>query len=256
MRNIILAVVIAVGAGAIIYVLIGLLGEVIAIPDTVKSGVAGIPALAIQKTYGLLEERSAKRALTSAAVAPQIALREFHPLTAFLFSFIAWCGVVTFTGALMASLVGFAAAIADVDPQQQFGIALVAATTIPLKIIGAAYIGRWIGTRSRPYVFAIIASALVLGSIACLFSMSLVFSEDSLKLLSDYDTTSKQYASLVPDLAVYLLFAALGFWFGQRRKLAYHMGFILRVLPEKTQQTIVEMAKEEALRGRPAATAH
>ena len=41
MRNIILAVVIAVGAGAIIYVLIGLLGEAIAIPETVKNGVAG-----------------------------------------------------------------------------------------------------------------------------------------------------------------------------------------------------------------------
>ena len=73
----------------------------------------------------------------------------------------------------------------------------------------------------------------MLGSIACLFSMSLVFNQDSLKLLSDYDTTSKRYESLVPDLAVYLLFAALGFWFGQRQKLAYNMGFILKYFPKR-----------------------
>ena len=56
----------------------------------------------------------------------------------------------------MASLVGFAAALADVDLQQQFGIALVAATTIPLKVIGAAYIGRWIGLVRAPTVLRLL----------------------------------------------------------------------------------------------------
>jgi hypothetical protein len=53
MRNIILAVIIAVGAGAILY----LLATVLGLPDAAK-GVAGLPAFAIQKVYELLEARS------------------------------------------------------------------------------------------------------------------------------------------------------------------------------------------------------
>lgn len=81
MRNIILAVTIAVGAGTILY----LLAWELSFPTDVAKGVASLPALSIQKVYDLLEASSAKRALAKTGFSRTISLNEFHPLTAFLF---------------------------------------------------------------------------------------------------------------------------------------------------------------------------
>src|SRR5258707_8548767 len=99
MRNIIFAVVIVLGAGAILY----LLATVLGFPGEVAKGAAGLPALVIQKVYELLEANSAKRGLAKAGLNLAMSVDEFsiHPLSAFLFSFIGWFGVILFTGALM-----------------------------------------------------------------------------------------------------------------------------------------------------------
>jgi hypothetical protein len=59
MRNIVLALIIAVGAGALLY----LLATVLGFPAEVAKGAAGLPAFSIQKVYEFLEASSAKRLL-------------------------------------------------------------------------------------------------------------------------------------------------------------------------------------------------
>jgi hypothetical protein len=259
MGNIILAVMIALGAGTILFSLANWLVNELGLTQLAQGfAAAGLPALAIQKTYDLLQERSAKRALAKTALGPKIALSEFsiHPFVAFLFSFIAWFGVVLFTGFLMGAFVGLAGDAGDFDIEKnpKLFAALVSYTVLPLRFIAAAYIGRWIGTRSHPYVLAIVVLALVLAAIAAFYAAALIPMSDEDRKALDIVISLKRLIPILIETGIYILFAALGFWFGQRQNLAFYMNFILRVLPQDTQQIIVEMAKDEAMRARRPAT--
>ncbi|MGA7486801.1 MAG: hypothetical protein WBW74_07675 [Xanthobacteraceae bacterium] len=252
MRNIILAVMIAVGASAIVY----LLATVLGFPTEVAKGAAGLPAFAIQKVYEFLETRSAKRSLAKAGLKPTMSVNEFsiHPLSAFLFSFIMWSGVFFFSGSLMGMCVAMAGAISKIDieeTQPKLFAYLIIFTALPLRIIAAAYIGCWIGTRSRRYVLAILIGAIALGSGATfLLSFLFLMNDDKFKVVAEGRAALAQFIQIVPDIAIYIISAALGFWYGQRQKPAYYLGFIMKILPQQTRQTIVEMAQDEALRAR------
>jgi Zn-dependent protease with chaperone function len=153
---------------------------------------------------------------------------------------------------LMGMLIGLAGDVNDFDfeePRDLFG-SLVIATALPLRIIAAASIARWIGTRSRPYVLAIVIGAFVLGTGAHFLASLMTVTKQPFKDL----TPLSRFITLWPDMIFYLVFGALGFWFGQRQKLAYYLAFILKVLPPETRQTIVEMAQDEAKRARRPAT--
>jgi hypothetical protein len=256
MRNIILAVIIAVGAGAILY----LLATVLGFPAEVAKGVAGLPAFAIQKVYEFLEASSAKHALETTGLAPTMSVKGFsiHPLSAFLFSLIAWTGVILFTGMLMGMAVGAAVEVAAGATQSMgdfklddklFG-PLIIFTSFPLRVIAAIYIGCWIGTRSRSYVLAIVACSIALGSgLGFLFSL-VTLSSDQIKATFGELGTLERFTTPLPDIAIYIIFAALGFWYGQRQKPIYYLGFIMKILRPETRQTIVEMVQDEAKRAR------
>jgi hypothetical protein len=117
-----------------------------------------------------------------------------------------------------------------------------------LRVIAAIYIGCWIGTRSRSYVLAIVACSIALGSgLAFLFSLVTLSSDQIKEALGERDTLG-QFTTLLPDIVIYIIFAALGFWYGQRQKAIYYLGFIMKVLRPETRQTIVEMVQDEAKR--------
>ena len=79
MRNIVLALIIAVGACALLY----LLATVLGFPAEVAKGAAGLPAFSIQKVYEFLETSSAKHALETTGLSPTMSVKEFsiHPLS-------------------------------------------------------------------------------------------------------------------------------------------------------------------------------
>ena len=60
----------------------------------------------------------------------------------------------------------------------------------------------------------------------------------------------ERFTTLLPDMVIYIISAALGFWYGQRQKPIYYLGFIMKILRPETRQTIVEMAQDEAKRAR------
>jgi hypothetical protein len=253
MLNIILAVTIVVGAAAILY----LLATVLGFPPEVAKGVAGLPALAIQNVYEWLKASSAKRALAKIGLPLALSENEFsiHPLSAFLFSIIMWSGVAPFTAMLMGMCVGAAEVVAGVEiTDEKLFATLVILTTVPLRLIAAAYIGCWIGTRSRRYVLAIVIAAIALGYSAYILFSFLTMSPDDwvYKAISQRGALA-HFITFLPDIVSYIISATLGFWYGQRQKPTYYLAFIMKILPQETRQTIVEMARDEAIRaGRPA----
>ncbi len=253
MRNIVLAAMIAVGASSILYLLATALG----LPSEVAKGLAGIPAFAIQKVYEFLEAWSAKRALAETGLSSMMSVKDFsmHPLSVFLLSTVMMWGVIHFIGGLMGVSIGIADDVSEariLDSQPKLFAQLIVFTSLPLKIIAAAHIGNWIGTRSRRYGLAIAIGAIALGSIASWSFSILMMSDEMFKVVAGDTRTGgtvlTQFFLLLPDMAIFIIFGAIGFWHGQRRKLAYYLAFIMKILPEETRQTIVEMAREEALR--------
>jgi hypothetical protein len=187
-----------------------------------------------------------------------MSVKEFsiHPLSAFFFSLIAWTGVILFTGMLMGMAVGAGMAAGATQSMGDFKLdyklfgPLVIFTSFPLRVIAAIYIGCWIGTRSRSYVLAIVACSIALGSgLAFLFSL-VTLSSDQVQAAFGEIGTLERFTTLLPDIVIYIISAALGFWYGQRQKPIYYLGFIMRVLRPETRQTIVEMAQDEAIRTR------
>jgi hypothetical protein len=249
MRNIVLALIIAVGACALLY----LLATVLGFPAEVAKGAAGLPAFSIQKVYEFLEASSAKQALETAGLGPTMSVKEFsiHPISAFLFSLIAWTGVFLFTGMLMGMAVGLAQGVEDIKLDDKLLPPLIIFTSYPLRVIAAIYIGCWIGTRSRSYVLAIVACSIALGTgLGFLFSLVTLSSDQIKAFFGEELTTLERFTTLLPDMVIYIISAALGFWYGQRQKPIYYLGFIMKILRPETRQTIVEMVQDEAKRAR------
>jgi hypothetical protein len=205
--------------------------------------------------YPLLQARSAKRALEKPGLGTTPGVDEFsiHPLSATLFAVITWFGVYMVTSHLMAFLVTIAISGSKIDianAQLKLLGQLVISTAMPLRVIAASYIGCWIGTRSPRYALAIVVGAIPLGCTAgLLLSYSMLSSED-LKAAFDDPTLWARFSDILPDMALYMFCAALGFWYGQRQRFTYYLAFLMRVLPQGTRQTIVEMAHDEALKAR------
>ena len=260
MRNIILALTIAFCAAVILYLAGAGLGYLLAIllpgfPADVAKGLAGLPLGGIKGIYEFLETSSAKRASARTGLSQTIPINEFsiHPISAFLLCLITWCGVVLFTGALMGVIIGYATLDGKVNIMQSNPLLLVA-TAFPLRVIAAAYLGCWIGTRSRRYVFGVLIGSIVLGySAAFLLSTLMIGNDQFTKLLGEDLTILQRYTTILPDMVIFIIFGALGFWYGQRQKLVYYLAFIMRMLPQEIRQTIVEMARDEAVRAHPTA---
>jgi hypothetical protein len=161
MRNIILTILsltIALTASALLYFvgagLGNLLATVFGFPADLAKGLAAVPLGGIKSIYELLETSSAKRAFAKTGLSPTIHMNEFsiHPVSAFFLCFITWFGVILFTNVLMGALVGFAQSISNVKIEEfesRLLIPLVVFTALPLRVVAAAYLGCWIGTRSR-----------------------------------------------------------------------------------------------------------
>ena len=81
----------------------------------------------------------------------------------------------------MGVCVGMAAGVSNInieESQRKLFAELIVFTAIPLRVIAAAYIGRWIGTCSRRYVLVIVIGAIALGSIAGFLVSLLMLSEE------------------------------------------------------------------------------
>jgi hypothetical protein len=246
MRNIIVAVILALGASVILYFLAVLLN----FPSDIAKGVAALPALTIKDVYESLEKTSAKRALAKTDPHFTMTIKGFllHPLAVAILSFIMIVGTFFFTGGLMGALVGIAGALASepINAISKINVYMILTTEIPLRIVAIAYIGWWVGTRSRSYGLVIVVGSIALGAAASFLISNWFLGEKVDALLEQ--TTWTRFLSLLPDVVIYMFFGALGFWRGQRQKIAYYLAFIMKVLPKETRQAIIEMAEEEATR--------
>jgi len=254
MRNAILALMITVLAGAVLYLAGTELGYLLGFPAEWAKGLAGLPLGGIKSVYEFLETNSAKRASAKTGLSPTTQVEfSIHPIAAFLLSLITWSGVILFTGGLMGALVGVAGAVSDVEiGKSKMFAALIVFTSLPLRAIAAVYLGSWIGTRSRRYVFIMLVAGIALGQSGAFFLSNWMLGDEISKMVGD-QALLERYLTILPDIAIFILCGALGYRYGQRQNPTYYLAFIMRLLPEDTRNTIVAMARDEAMRARPPA---
>ena len=71
---------------------------------------------------------------------------------------------------------------------------------------------------------AILIGAIALGSGATfLLSFLFLMNDDKFKVVAEGRAALAQFIQIVPDIAIYIISAALGFWYGQRQKPAYYL---------------------------------
>jgi hypothetical protein len=177
----------------------------------------------------------------------------------FLVAVVMVIGLILFTGGLMGIIVGLATrdnGVDLVDKQPKLFADLVVMASLPLKIIGSLYIGYWIGTRSRPgNAVAVILGSLFFGvCFSFLIAVALMNDDMAQVMLGGSKTPSaifRQLANLLPDMVLYMVAGLIGVWLGKRQQIARYLRFVTNLLPQDTRETIVEMAREEAIRARP-----
>ena len=124
-----------------------------------------------------------------------------------------------------------------------------------MNVIAIAYIGRWIGNRCPP----LHGLAAAIGSIVVGHSANILLTFGLLRLFSGWFgseiveayTSNMTIMGLMPAFFIivfYIIIISLGVWWGNRGRLARYFVFILKVLPQETRQTIVEIARDEAVR--------
>jgi hypothetical protein len=256
MLNVIFSLAIPIGIGLILFFVMKMLDYS---NDDFKTVMGAFgPLLSVTPIYTILQQRSAKSVITKFGFGEKIGENEFslHPVAAFLFTLITWIGILLATGAMIGAFIDWAEEASEnpIDIAKSYPKlygSLIIFNGMPLRVIAAAYIGCWIGTRSRRYVLAIIIGAIALASVIGFLVGMKLLSEDMIKEVSENRTPLKQFISqIVPDMVFYMICAALGFWYGQRQRFKYYLAFIMNTVPRDTRQTIVEMAHDEAVKAR------
>ena len=142
-----LTAVVVIGSGAVLY----LVAYLLKLPDEVRSGLAGVPAIFIKDIYEFLERRVTQQRLTADPdrwrFPPSIAISPWYAL---VLGTLMYAGVVTFSGALMGMLIALAGLFAG-QPVRALTLgfaALVAFTAMPVRFVAAVLLGRWLGQRA------------------------------------------------------------------------------------------------------------
>ena len=236
------------------------------LPGDVAKGLAGIPAFGIKNTYEFLEIRSAKIGLLNRQTNSLAKFEEYsvHPVLAVILASIMFIGMITLINLATGFLNGMALSQAknkiDVLSDPQLLLLINFLHEVPLQIIGAIYVGRWIGARVLKVPFLV---AIACAVTTCLF----LFLEDigiayfamddqAFSAFLHYEKSNVlqamiSHAENVGNLflfAEYTICTAIGVWLGRRRRLVRSLNFVLNVLPAATREVIVEVARDEAIR--------
>lgn len=154
-----------------------------------------------------------------------------------------------------AGVIGFLAAALDVDRRAAFGLISIFGNLVLL--LGAFFVGRWIGSRCRSKGVLAVVVITFSGLLLVLVFDALVIVWFFPDLLADglwsplFGGEASMQETLTPravQLALALIFGLIGYWRGRRRMTAKYLGYLLGVLPPETRELLVHLAYEEAER--------
>jgi hypothetical protein len=201
------------------------------------------PILALPAVAEFLERKTARRSLVGGIRTPIRDFRDFQiawPLIAayglfvlIALDFVSSTAIVTVSAAL-------ASDGAELFDDEFFKRTLLLALTIqlPVMMLGAYFVARWIGARcSSRGLFTVLLTLVLLAA---------VISGDN-ELLTPVERYHPGYLRLnLIQLALTLLSGLVGYWRGRKGRWSKYLRYLFGVVPPATRDTIAELAFEEA----------
>jgi ABC-type methionine transport system permease subunit len=126
--------------------------------------------------------------------------------------------------------------------RELYGTTVIYAS-VPLQLVAAFFVGRWIGMRVRSLGFVVVLAAAALGSAAYLVIDHLLLPDswtlENLGFILSWDALAISFAGSSFGWALVGLF---GYWWGQRQKVRRYVLYLLSVLPPTTGEAMIEFA--------------
>jgi hypothetical protein len=258
MKNMGLAILIAfAAAGCIFGITYPILGIFGINHEEIAGGLATLPIAGSPHIVELLERGQARRGVARGH--PGV-VRSFEGF-AISWPIVALCGTVVifaimeasadFASLLGAFLAGFISGATSVEELASklptvMGI-MGLAISIPIRLVGGYFLGRWIGTRCASYGILALFLSVALGSIC---SIAAFYVTTSTSIVANFfgqqNLPTFLLRSEITSFFYLFVLGLLGYWRGRRRKLSRYMLYLLSVLPTDVRGVLIDLAFEEA----------
>jgi len=246
MRLFAITLVITCGLAAVLFgIALALLLPFIEMADALRGAatVGGLPMLAFPKVTEFVEQQQGKKNLATGKRTPIYDFRGFQiawPLMVVVGTLVLWSVGQLVGGTATAILIE---AAGHMPKASQIAIFSGAAS-----ILGAYFVGRWIGTRcSRRGVVTMLLAAFFAAIASVAMDVALLSDE---QYRTAFDAERLALPELLSRIAVitllFLVPGLLGYWRGRKHRLSKYLHYLLGVLPAETRDTVVELAFDEA----------
>jgi hypothetical protein len=216
----------------------------------VAEGVAAFPLVASPHLFETLDRLNSRRR------PPSISGSAFS-LRGYLkpWPIMSICGALTIVGLMqLLPVVGLLPVViventADSDLGVHGAMMAALSVAIPLAVVGAYLVGRWIGHRASRHGLIAVLIAGVVGAAAAQLIDIIFLSND--KFFEVYEMNKSGWFFAVKigvSSALYTIAALIGYLVGMRHRMARYIGYLISILPPTTAEVLVSMATDEANR--------
>jgi hypothetical protein len=226
----------------LIFILLSLLG----VDNSIVSGAAGLPLIALPKVYEEMEKRSSQKDNDSSTQG----IQRFDGF------FIPWKMIVAYGAAAMFGISNGSVFLSVIIVQLSMtasefpDLRIVGLIALPYMVAGLYFAGHWIGSRSSNYGPAAVICACFLSISASKLADYMISPED---IFMHYYGTEKEIgaflraniAGIVGSFLMFSVVSLVGYWRGSNRRVSKYMLYLLDVLPKHTRETLVNLAFEE-----------
>jgi hypothetical protein len=211
-----------------------------------SKALAGLPILSFPKLLEVLEQREGRKNLADRKWTPIYTFGGFQiawPLMA-LYGWLLLFAVDIISDAFVVGVDSAIAAEFEGDLKEKvrgaYELALTLLVNFPPTILCAYYVGRWIGTRCSSRGMAAVLLVMI----------SYIAFNLAIYPLAPPDEPWEPPSQLLNFILLPFLICAglLGYWRGQKYKLAKYLHYLLAILPAQTRDTVVSLAFDEAQR--------
>ena len=235
---------VSVGLFMLVFVLLSFFESPQAV--SAATGLAGLSMAAFPKVAEFLETREGRKSVAGGTRERIYDFRGFQIAWLLMVAYgavVLW-GVIEAFGVIIGFSFGAATGgQADAKALQGLGIAMLA-----VQIVAAYFVGRWIGSRTlRLGIVAMLLVAPLVG-VANTATDALVMPGEL--YTATFGSEPRAFFGILKRIIVTSLIiivpGLIGYWRGKRQSLSKYLYYLLSVLPPQTQDTVVELAFEEA----------
>jgi hypothetical protein len=213
----------------------------------ISEGLAAIPIIGCHHLAELLERREAKQSLRSGQKIVIQSLDGFSiswPLMAAYGTFVL-VAIILISSLLTGVFLALLDVVHDATVAGRVGLAL----SIPVQVLAAYFVGRWIGARNKNRGVTTVFVMALFSSIMAHMIDIIGLSAEDFKAMHGFEKSMQQFFTGASVSFVFqFLPALLGYWRGSRRRIAQYLHYLLAILPADTKSVLIDLAFQEANR--------